>query len=251
MIDTSGCTTARPLLPPIAEAIGKGDMPSVPGWRFWLSTAPNTSPGTSAGWKLQGTHEPTGLFVHGVPYELRGWSGSLPGILHGFNGVQLKDDDEKDAALLRVHEILGQIADLPRSAETYRRLDMAINIAHDEPERLVLALRNAHHPWIRRGTEKYAHGNIRFPGREAVFQAYWKRPPVRSGVKRKRWKTPHVLRLELQLKTADKIAKSRTLRNRQSASCHRWLRFMRSSANLCWAFRAVNNAPTNAHSRPC
>ena len=90
--------------------------------------------------------------------------------------------------------------------ETFRRLDIAINIAHDEPERMVLALRNAHHPWIRRGTEQYANGNIRFPGTEAVFQAYWKLPPARTGAKRKAWKTPHVLRLELQLKTADKIA---------------------------------------------
>lgn len=206
MLDTVSCTTVRSLLPPIAEAIGKGDMQPVPGWRFWWSTASATAPGSSAGWKLQGTHEPTGLFVHGVPYELRGWSGSLPGILHGFNGVQLKSDSERDAALLCVHQLLNKISDLPRQTDTYRRLDIAVNVAHAEPERMVLALRNRTHPWIRRATEKYATGSIRFPGIEAVFQAYWKQPPVRSGVKRKAWKTPHVLRLELQLKTAAKIA---------------------------------------------
>ena len=206
MLDTVTHTTVRSLLPAIAEAIGKGDMQPVTGWRFWWSTATATAPGTSAGWKLQGTHEPTGLYVHGVPYELRGWSGSLPGILHGFNGVQLKNDAEIEAALLRVHHILGEVSDLPSQAETFRRLDIAINLAHDEPERMVLALRNAHHPWIRRATEKYANGNICLRGTEAVFQAYWKLPPVRTGAKRKAWKTPSVLRLELQLKKADKIA---------------------------------------------
>ena len=206
MLDTVSRTTVRSLLPPIADAIGKGDMQPVPGWRFWMTTGAAQAPGSSSECKLQGTHEPSGLYVYGTPTELRGWSGSLPGILHGFNGVQLKNDTERDAALLRVHHILNEVSDLPGQTETFRRLDIVTNIAHDEPERMVLALRNAHHPWIRRATEKYANGNIRFPGTEAVFQAYWKLPPARTGAKRKAWKTPGVLRLELQLKTADKIA---------------------------------------------
>lgn len=207
MYDTVTCTTVRSLLPSVADAVAEGNLQPVPGWEFWLTKGAKSSFGAITGYKLQGTHKPTGIYVHGTPTELRGWTGSLPRALHSFNGVQIRDDLERDAALLRVHQILSQVSDVPGQAETYRRLDLAINLDHDDPESIVVALRHNRHAWIRRETENYATGSIRLAGVKAAFQAYWKRPPSRDGVRRKAWNQPKVLRLELQLKSADKIAR--------------------------------------------
>ena len=205
MLDTAKCKTFRMLLQHVAAAIRKGVMNTIPGWNFEVKNVTPTH-GCHEGRKLQGHHKETGLYVWGTPDTILGWSVSLPGVLHGFNGNQLKSDDEIKQAFTDVESILSQISSPSVNSEPLLRLDTAMNLSHPEPERLVLALRNARHPWIRRATERYAYGSIRFPGSDVVFQVYWKRPPWRDGFKHKAWHTPGVLRIEVQLKTGDKIA---------------------------------------------
>ena len=209
MLDTVSLTTVRPLLPEVAAAIEKGDgltvLPS--GWSFSYtksSGAQAHAKFTSS--RLSGHHEPTGLYVHGVPGELRGWTASLPGVLHGLNGIQLKDDAEIPASFDRVNEILAEVSFPSRMPDTFRRVDVAMNLATDNPEAILRTFNHNSHRWIRREKERYATGNIRLPGSEVVFQAYWKKPPVKTGIRRKKWHTPGVLRLEVQLKSVKKIA---------------------------------------------
>ena len=204
MLDTVIRTTVRPLSPATAEDLSKG-LDARPGWKFWFSQK-SLTPGAPSTWTLEGTHEATGLYIHGMPYEIRGWRASLPRVLHGFNGTQLKSDNEIQQSFARVHSILNEISTGPSLTETFRRLDIAINLSHLEPQRIVSSLRNARHSWIRKETEHYSVGSIRYPGTEVVFTAYWKLPAGRSNPKRKAWRTPQVLRLELQLKSTGKIA---------------------------------------------
>jgi hypothetical protein len=203
MLDTVTCTTARRLLPPVAAALTKSEFNLIPGWNFELHSG---AADNHTGWTLIGTHNASGIYVRGLPWEIRSWTASLPRVLHGFNGIQIKSDTEQAAAVQGVYSLLSEISEPTGLAETFRRVDIALNLAHPDPQLLVQALRNARHPRIRRETQCYANGNLRYPGTELVFTAYWKRPPVKTGAKQKAWNTPRVLRLEIQLKKADKIA---------------------------------------------
>ena len=206
MLDTISRRTSRHLLPHVVTAMSQGHLLTTPGWKFQITNNGTTMPGVPSTLKLTGNHEETGLYIYGTTSTIEGWTVSLPGVLHGFNGNQLKTDKEIAQSLVDVNSILNQISLPPRLGEPVRRLDVACNISHPEPERIVLALKHARHPSIRRATEQYAHGSIRFPGTESVFTAYWKRAPKRSGVKSNAWHTSKVLRLELQLKKEARIA---------------------------------------------
>ena len=205
MIDTVKRKTFRRIHPAVVAAIRKGFLNAIPGWKFKVTKVTPTH-ACPDGVKLEGYHEETSLYVYGTTDTVLSWTVSLPGVLHGFNGVQLKSDAEIQQAFMDVESILNQISSPSLLSEPFRRLDIAMNLSHPEPDRLLLALRIAGHPWIRSATERYAHGCIRFPGSETVFQAYWKRRPWRDGYKHRGWNTPGVLRIEIQLKTGDKIA---------------------------------------------
>ena len=206
MLDTTTWTTFRRLLPEINKAINDEDLAGLPsGWHF--SEAKTSRPRSFCSKrKIILDHEPSGLHAHGEPGRIEGWSASLPHVLHGYNGIQLKDDAEIAASCARVHTLLDEISQPPEVAETLRRLDVAMNLTFSNPEAILGAFRQNRHPCIRREKECYATGNIRFPGTEVVFTAYWKRPPIRNGAKQKRWHTPRALRLEVQLKKVSKIA---------------------------------------------
>ena len=206
MLDTISRRTSRHLLPHVSHAMSQGHLHSIPGWKFQITNNGTPMPGAPSSLKLTGHHEETGLFIYGTTEEIQGWTVSLPGVHHGFNGMQLKSDKEIAQSLIDVNAILNQISQPSRIGEPVRRLDVAINLSHQEPERIVLALKHARQPSIRRATEQYAYGSIRFPGSELSLTAYWKRAPKRSGVKHNAWNTKKVLRLELQLKTGGKIA---------------------------------------------
>lgn len=205
MFDTTNWTTCRRLLPEVDQAV-REDNPSglPPGWSFREGKTSRSGSFFSTR-RITLDHEPTGLHVHGTPGRLEGWSASLPRVLHGYNGIQPKDDIEIAASRVRVNELLDEISHPSETVETLRRLDAAMNLAAPDTEALLTTLRNANHPWIRREKERYAIGNIRLPGTKVVFNAYWKKPPTKTGARQKKWHTPGVLRLEVQLKSIDKI----------------------------------------------
>ena len=206
MLDTTNWTTFRRLLPEVDQAI-REDNPSAlpPNWSFREGKTSQSGSFFSRR-RITLDHEPTGLHAHGTPGRLEGWSVSLPRVLHGCNGIQLKGNTEIASSILRVNDLLAEISHPNETAETLRRLDVVMNLSVSNPEALITTLRNAHYPWIRREKEHYAIGNIRFPGTEVVFTAYWKRPATKTAPRRKRWHTPGVLRLEVQLRSIDKIS---------------------------------------------
>jgi hypothetical protein len=207
VLDTTDWTTCRRLLPEVDQAV-REDNPSAlpPGWSFRDGKTSRSGSFFSTR-RITLDHEPTGLHAHGTPGRIEGWSVSLPRVLHGCNGIQLKDDIEISASRARVNALLGEISQPTEVSETLRRLDVAINLSFPNPEAVLRTLRLRRHLWIRRETAEYATGNIRFPGAGVVFQAYWKKPPVKTGARQKRCHTPNVLRLEIQLKKIHKIAK--------------------------------------------
>jgi len=205
LTDTVSIRTARPILPAITRAVCAGCAEPLPGWYLKWYVKQRCQANSTDLTQLEGWHKPSGLYIIGTANIVKCYSASLPRQLYGSNGVQLKSDADLVQAFSRVHAILDQITDEPLIDENLIRLDVAINIHHPQPERLVLALRDARHPWIRSATEKYATGSIRFPGTKVVFSAYWKLRAKRSGERRRAWCTPDVLRVELQLKDADKI----------------------------------------------
>src|SRR5258707_672605 len=123
MLDSVTLSTVRPLLSLIVDAIGKGNLKPLPGWRFWW-TQNSATKGCPTGWNLHGQHD-TGLYVWGHPYEIRSWTTSLPGLLHGFNGIQLKSDADIQQSRDSANTLLNEVSFGSHLVETIRRLDVA------------------------------------------------------------------------------------------------------------------------------
>ena len=189
----------RPLLPSIAERLNEEHTAQHRRWNFTQKCAPDRHTGEPR-WSTEGHHDPSGLYVSGQDGLLDRCQASLPRLLHGYNGITIKNPDEQQQAMDTLHSMLDEISDPVEPLVEFLRVDLVQNVPCDAAK-VLNALRNARHPWFRKDQTEYQGSSVRFNGKERILTAYDKRQELkfRKGVAitgSEDW-----LRLELQLKT--------------------------------------------------
>ena len=138
------------------------------------------------------THQPTGVRVRARKRTVETIEACLPRVLHGSNGMLIKDDTELAAALATVDAIVSQIAGPARSPREFTRLDFAWQFRGDV-RLYIAAFRHARHPFVRKETHVYSDSSLCFPGRRCRITFYDK-------LREQTGKSGNVVRVEVSLR---------------------------------------------------
>ncbi len=178
------------------------------GWEFSSSIPP---PGKTFPKRLRitATHSHPHIFVTGHDGSIAKVSASLPEVIHGYNGRQIKGQAELDESIERLQAIVLPLAEGLLYYNRVTRLDFAYHVEGD-PRRILSALRNTKHPRIRLDKVEYRTNSIQLIGRKFALSIYSKshQKSGRTGIPKAREFGPadKHLRIEVQARTKDAVS---------------------------------------------
>ena len=138
------------------------------------------------------THDPTGLRAVGSGSTIEYVECSLPRLLHGTNGMLLRDQLEIDLALQKLDLLLDEVGDPLDNTRSFTRLDLVWQFRGD-PGLFINAHRNCRHKNIRAEPLCYERGSLTWAGSQIRIRFYDK---LRQMTK----KPGDVIRVEVQLR---------------------------------------------------
>jgi hypothetical protein len=138
------------------------------------------------------THESTGLRAVGSGNTIEYVECSLPRLLHGTNGMLLRDQLEIDLALQKLDLLLDEIGDPLDNTRSFSRVDLVWQFRGD-PGLLINAHRNCRHKNIRADPLCSERGSLTWAGSQVRIRFYDK---LRQMTK----KPGDVIRVEVQLR---------------------------------------------------
>ncbi len=184
---------------------GASINPSVPGNSETIESPASRGEHAS---KTPDEHLYIDLFIRGQDHRINSVKFSLPGILHGFNGIQIKRIEEYQLAIEKARSILSSICGHQVTFGQIRRFDFAYNIPCD-PQYFLRAFRIARHPWITKDSCQYRNNSTQLMGKNYTFSIYDK-----THQRQNKAGFPHdgplpiggkSLRIELQAKTKNAV----------------------------------------------
>lgn len=199
MIDTVNILVLWTLAPEIAQALQSEGFYASGDWYFQLTHGLDRETGGNIA-KLSGYNKRLGILLRGKGATIEWVQASLPRLLHGYNGLLIKNPQELSDSLERLFKYLGEISVPVETLIEFIRVDLVLNLPF-EPKRLVLAHRNARHQWVRNEDVQYERSGIRFPGKERVLQLYWKQKERADKLGFRLPELSKSTRIEIQLKS--------------------------------------------------
>jgi hypothetical protein len=153
-------------------------------------------------------HKKPHLFIQGVDGYLRKATFHLPEIVHGFNGLQIKNQYDLDDALSIARELISEITERTVTFGIVHRLDFAYNLPC-KPAEWIGALRTIKHPAIRSIPKVYQSNGIQWHGCKLTLSGYLK---THCGKRRDFPKNKQIncddnhLRIEVQAQSKQRVA---------------------------------------------
>lgn len=123
--------------------------------------------------RFTAVHKNPHIFVVGDTGRLRKARFEVPEVLHGFNGRQIKNQFELDAAMTKARAIISELCVPEVHFEKVCRIDVAFNVRCN-PAQLLAGLQVLKHPWIRRTKVHYQGNAVQFIGEDFALSIYCK-----------------------------------------------------------------------------
>lgn len=172
MFDTIRARCEWILNPGIAKLLNRDGLYCRDGW--YLESHPSQTPGPRGIiQQLKGFNEELGIRVYGKDTTIERVQCSLPRLLHGYNGRMIRNPNELKKAQGVLFARLWEISEAKQELIEFTRLDLVLNFPAN-PRKLIVAHKNARHPWVRRAQVEYGDSTIRFPGKQIVMHLYSK-----------------------------------------------------------------------------
>ena len=205
-MDTVKVSIAGTPAPPIVKALAEEYLYSTGTWECRRRDEPRRMGGRRTVCSLR-RRKPF-IDVRVVDGNFEKASFSLPEVLHGCNGMQIKSQMEVDQAMQRAKELIGEMADAPVRVLRFLRVDFAYNYECDVPSMLA-RLQQLKHPRIRKDGVRYQNNGIQLAGVQFTLSLYSKTAQriKKSGLPRDRrvLRGERCLRIEFQAKTPKAI----------------------------------------------
>lgn len=191
----------------INAAIEKEQKYEGNGWQFIGSLRPvNYGVGTTQAFMAK--HINPHIYLRGAAGMINKATFSLPEVLHGSNGIQIKTEKEYHDALSKATALIQRVSATGMQFGEFTRVDYAYNVPCN-PYELSSVLRAANHPMIRTDKVRYRNNGFQLIGKVFTISGYSKshHRTTKAGVPRNRHFGPeeHHFRLEVQAKTASAV----------------------------------------------
>lgn len=152
---------------------------------------------------FEAVHDDPHIYAYGCDGKLKKAKFSISEVLHGSNGVLIKNQQEIDAALTRAKDILSPLCSPQVTFGRFMRIDVAHHI-ECEPAKMLAFLKTLTIPKIRKSLFRHQDNAVQFLGSNYTVSVYSKthQRQNRSGIPHNRPLDPAEthLRLELQAK---------------------------------------------------